>query len=122
MNFASGQLMGRVTLTDDQPVALLEVEGLNIEVTQIVVANTNNNRDSAPVSFYHSRETPPVADVDSVLYDAIYVHKSLVLDAPAVGGGIMLVKGDTLMVKGAAGLTVSAYGITAAIVTGNGNG
>ena len=122
MNFASGQLMGRVCLMDDQPVSLLEVKGLNIEVTQIVIANTNNNVDSVPVSIYHSRETPALANEESVLYDAIYVHKSLVFDAPAVGGGIMLVQGDTLLVKGAAGLTVSAYGITAAVVTGNANG
>ena len=117
MNFASGQLLKQARLADINPVPLFTAE-LAVEVTQIIIANTEINTHSIPISIYHSKDTPPVADGSSILYDSIYVRKSLVLTAPAVGSGIMLVKGDTLLIKGDDGITVSLYGITANIAPG----
>lgn len=112
MNFAAGQLLAQQSLADTDPVVLLTAE-IGTEITQILIANTNNNEDSIPVSIYHSQDDPPGASTASVLYDKIHVQKQWTLDAPAVGGGIMLVDGDSLMVKGDTGVTVSVYGITA---------
>ena len=120
MNFAAGQLMGRASLADTDAVTLVTASEIHIEITQIVLSNTNSDLGSIKVSLYHSQDDPPVADSNSVLYDAIYVNDTVTLDASEVGAGIMLTKGESLMVKGDDGITVSAYGVSALIAAAGG--
>ena len=117
MNFALGQLLAQTRLEDADPFVVTTAD-IGIEITQIIIGNTNTGFSNIPVSLYHSKADPPVADDNSVLYKDIYVRTSVTLHADTPGGGIMLVRGDSFMVKGNAGITVNLYGVTANIAPG----
>ena len=119
IEFAQGGLLGRARLAADTDTTLFAAT-LATEVTLIVACDTvarqapvpGQATESPQLTLCHSTSAPHATGEASALYWNLAVCGTLRLAADSPAAAITLDRGDALVARATAPLTVSVYGVT----------